>query len=558
MVRHFILALTVSLYSLLGWASTAFEATVDRNKVSEGDTVILTVRYAANVFSDSPNFRPLTQDFRIVNQQRKSSFQFINGKSENWTVWTLSLSPKRKGKLQIPPLKFEGEVTKPIWIEVAEMSQRIQNQQDDVFFDTQVDVSKAYVQGQILYTEKLFFAVPLDNGQLNELAVDEAVVTPLGEIKQYNTRVNGRNFNVYERQYAIFPQTSGEMVIPGPRYTGEISNGPWRPGRPISLGHPPKKINVLPKPNSYPNAPWIPAKNLSVNANWQGSPQKITVGDPITLTINVEAEGLSSAQIPAVAIPELNGFKYYPDQAQTQDKHTASGLTSSRKQSVAVVATHPGQFQLPEIRIPWWNTKTNRTEYATIAAQTLNVEQKASQGQREQGSMQAPQPEQTGDNQQTALSPQTTNKDTWNPWILSTLVFAILWLATVLYVFWQRDRKSTAQVAVPTTTLTSKPLKALKKACRENQPDLARSALLNWANATLPHAPYGRLSDICQDLNDNSLISAIQELDYTLYSAAGNSAWQGEYLWQLINQYKPMAQSSQNQDNDLKPLYPTS
>ncbi|EAT13752.1 protein BatD [Bermanella marisrubri] len=558
MVRHFILALTVSLYSLLGWASTAFEATVDRNKVSEGDTVILTVRYAANVFSDSPNFRPLTQDFRIVNQQRKSSFQFINGKSENWTVWTLSLSPKRKGKLQIPPLKFEGEVTKPIWIEVAEMSQRIQNQQDDVFFDTQVDVSKAYVQGQILYTEKLFFAVPLDNGQLNELAVDEAVVTPLGEIKQYNTRVNGRNFNVYERQFAIFPQTSGEMVIPGPRYTGEISNGPWRPGRPISLGHPPKKIEVLPKPSSYPNAPWIPAKNFSVSANWQGDPQQIKIGDPITLTINIEAKGLSSAQIPAVAIPELDGFKYYPDQAQTQDQDTASGLISSRKQSIAVVATKPGQFRLPEIRIPWWNTQTNRVEYATIDAQALTVETKASPAQRTQNSTEAIQAPLAVNAQKALLPPETVRENEWSPWMLSTLLFAILWLATILYIVWQRDRKSTLVTAESTAADTSKPLKALKKACRENQPDMARHALLNWANTTLPHAPYGRLTDICKDLNDKALISAIQELDYTLYSATGNSAWQGEYLWQLVNQYKPMAQSSQNQDNGLKPLYPTS
>lgn len=558
MVKHFILALTLCIYSVMGYASTAFEASVDRNKISEGDTLTLTVRYAANVFTDSPNFRPLTQDFRIVNQQRKSRFQFINGKSENWTVWTLSLSPKRKGKLQIPPLKFEGEVTEPIWIEVTEVSQRIQNSQDDVFFDTQVDVSRAYVQGQILYTEKLFFAVPLDNGQLDEVAVDEAVVTQLGDVKQYNTRVNGRTFNVYERQYAIFPQTSGEMVIPGPRYTGEISNGPWRPGRPISLGHPPKKINVLPKPSNYPNAPWIPAKSLDVSANWQGNPAQINVGDPITLTINVEAKGLSSAQIPAVAIPEIDGFKYYPDQAQTQDRHEASGLVATRKQSVAVVATQAGQYRLPEIRIPWWNTKSNRVEYATIPAQTLNVEISDSQSQSNQNTTQSIAASPANEPKNTQLINQSDVENDWNPWILSTLVFAILWLASLFYIFWQRDSVDHAVQTEPAFATNGKPLKALKKACRQNHPDLARQALLEWANTSLPNAPYGRLADICHDLSDSSLISAIQELDHTLYSAAGNSAWQGEYLWQLVNQYKPMAQPSENKDNDLKPLYPTS
>ena len=47
---------------------------------------------------------------------------------------------------------------------------------------------------------------------------------------------------------------------------------------------------------------------------------------------------------------------------------------------------------------------------------------------------------------------------------------------------------------------------------------------------------------------------ALQELDYTLYSPNGNSAWQGEYLWQLIRNLKTNKGESAS---PLQPLYPS-
>ncbi len=135
------------------WA-VKFESSVDRNQVGEGESLVLTVRYNSNLLSDDPDFSPVKQQFTLYNQQRKSSFQFINGKSDSWTVWTLTLIPKRKGNLVIPALSFKGENSKAIQIQVNKISDSIKDQQQSVFFDTSTDIKRT----NSLYRKTVFLS----------------------------------------------------------------------------------------------------------------------------------------------------------------------------------------------------------------------------------------------------------------------------------------------------------------------------------------------------------------------------------------------------------------
>lgn len=539
MVKHFI-----SLLLLVGLAFPAlavkFEASVDRNEVAEGESLILTLRYNSNTLTGTPDFSPIEKDFEIANQNRKSSFQFVNGKSNSWTIWTLHLVPERLGTLTIPPVTFKGEKSNPVTVTVKKVSAAVKQQQSkQVFFHTETDMRTAYVQGQILYTEKLYFSVPLDNSQLSEVSVEDAIVSQLGDIKHYRTQLDGRSFEVYERRYVIFPQVSGELVIPGPRYTGEMSNGPWRPGRPIRVSQPPTKLQVLPQPASYPQATWLPATDLQLNYQWLGNSADLKVGEPVTLKLTLKAEGLSAAQLPAIPLPELSSLKYYPDQAQTQEQQTQKGMQSTRTQSIAIVPTKEGSITLPEIRLPWWNTQLGRLEYAIIPPQRLTAKADPNAAPTQ------PVISSPVSNTADTASTQTPTEATGNYlWQIISAVFALLWLAT-LALWWLSPRAMATNhnlskgINEPEQQPLSvrKHLKAIKQACRNNDATLARSAILAWASATLDRQISGldQLADIMTAKQSNSgLIQALKELDYTLYSSGGNDAWQGEYLWQLL------------------------
>ena len=545
-------AFFIMLFSALtfnAWA-VAFEASIDRNEIAEGDAFVLTLRYNSNTLTGSPDFSQLENDFEIINQKRKSSFQFINGKSESWTIWTIHLMPERLGTLTIPPITFRGETSNKLSIKVNKVSAAIkQQQQKDIFFHTQVDLKTAYVQGQVLYTEKLYFSVPLDNSQLSEVVVEDAMVTALGDIKHYRSQLNGRNFEVYERNFAIFPQISGELIIPGPRYTGEVSNGPWRPGRPLRLSHAPIKLQVLPQPASYPQATWLPAKDVQLNYKWRGEPSNLKVGEPITLELILSAEGLSAAQLPAVPLPDLKRFKYYPDQAQTQEQQNNQGMKATRSQNIAIVPTQAGSITLPEIRLPWWNTQLGRLEHAIIPAQRLTAfGNAATPAEAVQTTNTATAPQL---NEPAAKTPEAAPTSIIWPIISGTLL--LLWLST-LYLWWKKPRHITQdlQASPSVSKLPLAKLNDIKKACRLNQAEAAREALLSWASHAYK-TPINSLSQLADLIDETSLKQALNELDHTLYAQGGNSAWQGEFLWQLIKSHKA-ANTSKDTDT-LAPLY---
>lgn len=556
MVRHLIFIVFFSLLASQSFA-VAFEANVDRANIGEGESLILTLRYNSNVFSGDPDLSPLEQQFTVINQQRKNSFQYIDGKSESWTVWTITLTPKRKGNLVLPSIEYKGERTLPIQINVNKLDPSLQNQQKDVFFHTQSDIKTSYVQGQIVYSEKLYFSVPLDNSQLSEVEVEDAVVQALGETKQYRTQLNGRNFDVYERRYVIFPQTSGELIIPGPRYSGEISNGRWRPGRPIAISHPPTRIQVLPQPASYPQAnTWLPAKKVSLDYKWLGDVANLNQGEPITLALTLKAQGLGAAQLPKLELADLPSLKYYPEQAQSQDINDENGITGIVSQNIAIVATQSGDVRLPEIRIPWFDIKAGRMEYAVMPAQTLTVSGTSKPSlSRQEEPLNSVSTDEAANETQMSMPPAAMVQDSQSAkfWPVLSLIFMLLWLITS-YLLWRKHQapKQDEQSDAVAQSLSGH-LKDIKKACRNNDAKAARSAILSWAHAQ--GFPHNVGLEQLTLLNDSAEFKqALQELDYTLYSASGNSAWQGEYLWQLIRNIKPEKNSA---SSPLPPLYPS-
>ncbi len=280
--------------------------------------------------------------------------------------------------------------------------------------------------------------MPLENSQLGNVEVADAVVQPLGEIKHYRTQLNGLSYDVFERQSLVFPQTSGEMVIPGPIYNGEISNGRWRGGRPIRLSHPPIHLPVLPKPASYPDGTWLPATDIKLDYKWQGDVNKLKVGEPITLELSLTAKGLTSAQLPNLELLKVNNLKFYPDQAQTTDNTTDKGVIGKRTQSIAIVPTKSGSITLPEIRIPWWNTQYGKLEYATLPAQRITAV--ASNLSQQNQITQADMAEQF-EPENTAIVPSVTSTAEVNiVWPIATAVTSVLWLLT-LYMWWQAKRR---------------------------------------------------------------------------------------------------------------------
>src|SRR5690606_34917318 len=197
---------------LLSWLTAhpalaaSFSASVDRTRISEQETLTLSLRYEAQVLFQKPDFQPLEQDFRILNEQRAQRWVVSNGQRESYTEWLLTLLPLRTGELTIPALSFDGQTTAAIQVQVSPTPASVKQQlQEDFFFVTSVTPPDSlYVQSQLLYTEKLYYRFEHDNAALSELKVTDARVQPLGDVRQYTTVIDGKRLGVYERRFLIF------------------------------------------------------------------------------------------------------------------------------------------------------------------------------------------------------------------------------------------------------------------------------------------------------------------------------------------------------------------
>ncbi|MDP1559108.1 MAG: BatD family protein [Nitrosomonas sp.] len=562
MKKFLVLTLTAWLLCFVPLqVNAALTAHLDRNRVTAGETVRLTIEASGQV-SSMPDTQALTDDFDVMGMISGSRLNMVNGKIDSRTTWTLSLSPKRSGVLTIPPLKIKGEQTPILTLQVDETSADSgADATIPVFIETEVDQTDPYVQSKVRFTLRVLFAVDLAQGSLTEPEPENALVQRLGEDREYTVTRDGKPYHVIEREFIIFPQTSGHLLIPGPvldaQIPAEISrNDPFfnrlfTNSRPIRLRGEAITLNVRPRPEHSRSQYWLPAESVELLDDWQPADGKIAVGDPLTRHIKIKALGVTGEQLPDLQFTDIEGFKLYPDRAQSNTQNLQQNIQGEKTLRLAYMPTQPGKYTLPAFTLHWWDTRTDSERAATLAARTIEVMPAADQHQ--DTSTQPPGSAIPGESTvpQSAQKPEagnfipaegaangaTTPALNHNGWFWASLVFATLWLTTLG--LWWRKR----HCAPPATEKNKTPnpeaensrnaKKRFLAACHANDPQQARHHLLQWAAAHWPQSPPKGLEDLATRLNNPAISAALTSLDRRLYQGNAES-WQGLNLARLL------------------------
>ena len=537
------------LLLLAGQASAeAFFASVDRTRLSEGETVVLTLESTDPTRFGRPDLSPLEQDFEILGSRQVNRLSSIGDTPRASTRWILTLQPRRSGEVTIPAIRLEDAETLPITLNVeAAVSAGNGEQLAPVFIDASLDQESVYVQAQAVLTLRIYHSVSMyDDSSLTPLRIADARVEQLGEPRTYEKSIGGVLHGVIELQYAIYPQRSGELMIPGQTFSATLvdrsrSNdfqpfGP-RAGKVSRVKSPDIPLQVKPKPADYPaDAPWLPARALGLAETWNPQPEQSQVGDSLTRRLILKVDGLSSAQLPPLPATQVDGLRRYPDQPQMDDQKSENGIVGTREEREALVPSRAGNFELPPLEIVWWNTQTDTLERTTLSARTLQV---------------AENPQLQNDEQPNTpmVTTQVIEGPKLWPWQLAC---AVLSLTTLLGfgLWWHARRQPAIQRAAQSGPSTRTLLDDIKRACQAGDAQATRHALDAWARQqpeTLADmaARYVPLSDALDGLNG------------ALYSETGQQ-WQGEELWKAIRNL-PTAQepsAAPQESSALPPLYP--
>ncbi len=508
--------------------AASFTARVDRHSLQAGDSLLLTLELDQPDYFVDPDISPLRKDFTLL----ASSHQpLVEQDGQPVSRWQLRLQPRREGRLTLPALQLGNLSTAPLDIEVLPHTPGLPGQLEPVHIDASLDTEQLYVQSQAVLTLRVFHSVPLySDGQFSPLTISGARVQSLGEPASYQHYIQGVRHGVIEARFAIFPQATGTLTIPALTFSAtlaasEESNAQsGTPGRKVQVKSAQIPLKVLPPPDDFPpDALWLPAQNLQLSQSISPDQPGTGMEQAIRYTLTLQAEGLPATLLPQLLPDQLAGARLYANPVSHNERIDAQGLHSEQQEERLLVPVRAGRLELPALELPWWNTRTDRLEWARLDARSLQI-------------LEGEQPAATATEQLPATRLLA--------WQLACLLLALLSL--VLAFLWRRARKLPAIVPVTPARTRSRLLDNLKKACLGNQPQQARTALDQWVR----HNQYN-LASLAR--SSPGLQDAQRALNQALYTP-DEQPWDGKPLWDAINAL--VLQQQQDDNPQLPPLYP--
>lgn len=542
-------------------------ASVDRDTLGLEETFTLTLRYDEQV-NATPDYELLRKDFDILNTQSGTQMSIINGRMEASTEWKIALAPKRIGTALIPSFTIDNAVSDAIEMTIEGRNKSTKNTDTNVTVEIETSKDTGYVQEQIIVTLRLYTTVGLNGIDLQPLQVKDALVVQLDE-KQYQTNINGRPGAAVETRYALFPQQSGELIIPGMLYQVSLASGQrdlWErfygnnQNNILRLRTDEQRLNILPTPASVTRGEWLPANNVSLSEHWSTSLDSLAIGEPITRSITIKADGLTAGQLNPLQFEPVDGLTFYSDQAQNDDQKSASGVEGTRIETVAIVPTKAGHFTLPEVKVNWWDTKTNSLRTATLPPVHLTV------GLGDMSQLSAPPVADTNTTSEiapatdsTVLQPQHTIAQEKVPaWLYITNILSLIFAVVFATLFLQEKRKSAENRSVVRIEKNdadeNDAWNNFKRALSEQEWTGLRKTLIIWAQTYWKDPTISSLQAVADHAQQPALTDELRKLDAAIFSTHASTP-DTSILLQLLANVRMNKRKSAAAGNSLEPLY---
>lgn len=494
-----------------------------------------------------PDFAALQQDFEIISCVQSHNTSFINGVIDTQAQWDLTLMPKKEGKLVIPAITFDNESSAEKSILVTKG--RIAGSDDSIFLETELSPKNAVYQGsQLVCTVRLFRSVNLLQGALSDLKPNDqnAQVQRIGDDIEFDhVGKEGTRYRVLERRYAMFPQQVGKLTFAPVLFEGNILVGKKAffnvksEYKRIQAEIP--EIDVKPIPVPFTEHTWFPAYDVKLTEEWSSDPDKVAIGEPITWTLTVMAEGCMGAQIPDLKFDLPNHIKQYADKPEIIQEQGPAGFKGIKKIKIALIATKPGNVTLPEISLAWWDLITEKPRTAVIASRTLQI-----------------QPDQVAVSDSITFAPpiieekinvvqKIEDTSTLPVWVMVLIGLNLIWIIGVYNAIYKK---------IPLKLLLTKPnqlkniRKNLKRACKYNHAKDAEKYFLEWASLFHPDVKPLNLVSI-KNYFPEQFQEELHKLYKTLYSQ--DHVWDGKTFWKAFLAYKkPKSAKTMEKENQQK------
>ncbi|WP_244291622.1 MULTISPECIES: BatD family protein [Vibrio] len=542
--RPFLTALFAILMNLaffnLAHAATA-TASVSKNQVTKDEVFQLRVSIDERVNSDALDLSVLEKDFYLGRPNFGTSMNIVNGNRSVRSEWTISLAPLTLGNLTIPSFDIKGASTSPIRIKVS-MDKSAPKQSDMAEFELNLAGDELYPSQSTQLDVKLIIKADprrLQNPKITPPNANGLEITPIGDSQQYQGIHQGMEVTIVEQSFRITATDSGQFELNGPKLTGAVIYGDRMSGttKLIQLDTQVKtyNINVLPVPSSYQGS-WLPTSNFTLIQTWTDSqgnrlpenqPVELDVGDSVTRTVTMQAEGLTEQQLPNLSVSYPNSVRIYEEKPQFGKTDSGQPIVVFKQ---VIIPKHSGEIVLPAIEQSWWNTQTKSQQTSKLPE--LTVQANATEQPASQIVPTTPTP--------SVQTEVVTVKDA-GMWPIWTAIFAALWVVTLIAAayFWKKSRTGVAELNTKTTAAPTSLEQSLLNAIEQQDALKVQNEFAKW---TALHPNLDPTLKV-------KALNEIAELHHKLYSGQSQheaQPWPAETLKSLITNTKKYTQEPQS------------
>ena len=537
-------------------------AWVNKNPVVVGNMFQLHIE-AKNVDdAEEPDLSSI-QGLQVLNRSVQNQTSIMGTSVSRTVSWTYILIAPSAGNYLIPALQVGNEQTSPISLEAIVST--LNPQQKLVRLEVDVTPKKVYPQQQVLVRLRISRGDQLENESITPFELAGAQVEKLSQ-RSHQTVKNGKKQEITEIVYAVLPEKSGTIVIPQIRYHGEVMQGGitqsnfgnlfQKRGRRIFSTSEQQTVEVKPMPSGFKGW-WLPADKLVIEEMWQPDPPLFRVGEPVTRTVAIFANGAFGNQIPEISFVYPAAIKGYADQPVIETEKTSEGLKGMRKEKWALIPNQAGKIKLPGISVSWWDVSRDELRTAVIPSKIINVlPVPGSQPQNTALEIPVPQKNKT----ETVVLQEPVRAEESFPWKNAAIGFALLWGLTMLLWFVNRNKKIASTIKKEENFIQDQQntiretTKNVEKAFRSGDPGTVQTALLKWGNSVWVNDPPQGLEQIVERMPE--LKNGINALNSVLYGKHQN----GNSLEELHTDFRRISlsdkKSNNNKYNQLKPMYP--
>lgn len=572
-------------------APAAVRAWLSANETSFGQPVTLTLE-ADGQSTAPPDLSALEADFQIVDRRTQHSVSTINGRRSERTGLTLVLLPRRPGTLRVPPVPFGEQQSPALTLSVTgeasalaptplpsgsapaaapqQSAERPAATAPEVRVEADLDPPRVRVRQQAVLTARVLAEGPVHAAGLRDPQVPGARVVPLGE-DRYPLQRDGRDWQVYERRWSLFPESPGAIEIGPIAFAGMVGSnagGGFGQAESRLLG-----LTVRPLPAGADEAQWLPARAVTLS---ETSPEvsRVRPGQTLERVITLTVDGLPAGELPRLGLNLPFQFQRIDTEPTLWDRREPHGIIGTRVDRVLITPREEGVFRLPEERIAWWNTRTGTAESAVLPAREVEVAAFArpeDRGTLGTGSLRtagpgaaAPAQPDRGDSPGGEPATEETAAVV-NPWFWISLALAAALAFTVV----AGRRRARAPVEPrprddhpapdPDPTLHPSPADPLEQSIEDvraayaaGNVTAARDALLAWGARLMPDAPASNLARLAQRCPE-PLRGEILLLEQAFFSPAP-VAWEQKPVWTRLRGLTPLPPEEPASHRRTRPL----